>query len=156
MIGWRRQASWTVSLLAHLTYKGRLLALTSLLGIYGIVNTSLTALEKHAAANGVHIKYEKGNSNYGNSNGNRGGTQRGRKLSMNDLNWYGDYPSLSDNNHRQPVRRGMGSQSSAPSAPSPLVVAKGEWVKKAKTSPSIANGLTKALQNKRRGGVKQE
>ncbi|KAH8155239.1 uncharacterized protein LAJ45_00248 [Morchella importuna] len=49
--------------------------------------SELDALEKHAAANGVHLKYEKGN-NYGNTNGGRGGTpQRGRKLSMNDLNW---------------------------------------------------------------------
>lgn len=112
------------------------------------------ALEKHAAANGVHVKYERSNSNYGNSNGNRGGTQRGRKLSMNDLNWYGDCPNLSDNNHCQPVRHGMGSRTYA--VATSLITIKEERAKVARTSLSVTNGLVKALQDERRGGVKRK
>jgi hypothetical protein len=112
---------------------------------------SFAALEKHAAVNGVHIKYEKGNSNYGNSNGSRG-TPRGRKLSMNDLNWYGDYPSLSDNNRHQPVRHGMGSRAYAVAAS--LTTIK-EQANAAKTSLPVTNELVKALQIERRGGAKR-
>lgn len=107
------------------------------------------------AANGAHIKHERGNSNYGNSNGSRVGPQRGtRKLSMNDLNWYDDYPTLSDHNRRQPVRHGMGSRTYA--VTTSLATVKEEWPKKAKTPPSVTNGLVKALQDERRGGAKRK
>jgi hypothetical protein len=119
-------------------------------------------LEKHAAANGVHLKYEKGN-NYGNTNGGRGGTQqRGRKLSMNDLNWYDQNPCLSNNNRRrQFIRNGQMSRSyaAATSKPRPTLIEtkiteEPKSAVAAKTSSSVTNELARSLQAKRRGGEK--
>lgn len=110
------------------------------------------------AANGVHLKYEKGN-NYGNTNGGRGGTQqRGRKLSMNDLNWYDQNPCLSNNNRRlQFIRNGQMSRSYAASKLRSTLVEtkiteKPKSAVAAKTSSFVTNELARSLQAKRRGG----